>query len=240
MKSQNKIAAIWAGIILGGVTAGYALPTLQLDIPGGTYNNTTQSTVANSPQFSVVALLNGTLDTSATYYISAAIEPMLNASTPPPNVGSFTLNGVTYSTANMYYGDPPANIADTDKGNLPTHSEFPTYYAEIAFHFTTTTVPAYNAQDGTSASGVLYTYNLAVDTSALLPGYSVHFDLYDEAIKKGDYTLGDFAPFSHDVDSGVNTNTYTTVPDNSSTYLLLGLGLVGVAFASRTRFCRAK
>lgn len=230
-----KFAGVCAGIILSGVTASYAVPTLQLDIPGGTYNPTTQSTFANSPHFTVVGLLNDTLDTSKTYYISAAIEPKLALSTPPPNIGSFTLNGTTYTTANMNWGDPPANVADTASGNLPTHGEFPTYYAEIAFHFTSTTVPSYDAQTGQSASGVLYTYYLSVDTSSLLPGYSVHFDLYDEQVKKGTCSINDFAPFSHDVDSGTNTH----VPDNGSTYLLLGLGLIGLVVTGRTRFSRA-
>lgn len=241
MNPQTKIAAIWAGVLLSSVTAGYAVPTLQLDVPGGTYNTTDQTTYATTPQFSLVALLNGTLDTSATYYISAAIEPKLDLSTPPPNVGSFTIGGVTYSTANMYWGEPPANVLDTSSGNLPTHDQFPTYYAEIAFHFDgTTTVPSYDTQTGESAKGSLYTYSLLVDTSALLAGYSVHFDLYDEAVQKhtGDYTVDDFAPFSHDAQSG--TNTENRVPDSGSTYLLLGVGLVGIILSTRARLAPVK
>lgn len=234
MNSQKKIAAIFASIILSGVTASYAVPTLQLDIPGGTYNNSDETTYANSPQFSVTALLKGTLDTSKTYYISAAIEPKLDMSATPPNVGSFVINGVTYTGANLYWGDPPVNVLDSDQKNLPTHGEFPTYYAEIAFHFTTNKVTAYDTSDHSSASGYLYTYSLSVDTSGLLPGSSVHFDLYDEAIKKGNLTLDDFAPFSHDAQSGTNT-TQNRVPDSGSTYMLLGLGLVGLTFASRSR-----
>jgi hypothetical protein len=138
-----KFTAVFASAFLSATVATYALPTLQLDIPGGYYNKSDQTTYATSSHFSLVALLNGTLDTSRTYYISAAIEPRLDYSSPAPNVGSFSLNGTTFTAGNMNWGKPPANILDSMQGNLATHDEYPTYYAEFAFHFDGThTVPA--------------------------------------------------------------------------------------------------
>jgi hypothetical protein len=237
--SAVKFVAISACILFGNAAVSHALPTLQLDIPGGTYNTSDETTYSTSSHFDLVALLCGNLDPTRTYYISAALEPKLALSTPPPNIGSFTMGGVTYSPANMYWGKPPANVLDTVPGNLATHDEFPTYYAEFAFKFdAANTTPAYNTQTGDTASGTLYTYSLSVDTSPLLPGYSVHFDLYDEAVQRrtGNYTLDDFAPFSHDAQSTTNS---VHVPDSGSTCVLMGLGVFGLIVVARTRRWKA-
>src|SRR5437773_1816853 len=42
-----------------------------------------------------------------------------------------------------------------------------------------------------------------VDTSLVQSGYQIHFDLYDEKARAGgDIDVDDFAPFSHDAQSG--------------------------------------
>lgn len=227
-----------------------ALPNLQLDILNGTYNTTDETTYATAPQFTLRALLNNPpLNSSGLtekYYISAAFEPLLSQSDPAPNVGTFTFGpaggtSTTYSTSSsgIYYGKPPVDVADTSSGNLAPHGEFPTYYAEIPFYFDSSkTVGAYNTADGTTANGTLYYSDFNVNVSGLLsPSYSIHFDLYDETVKKASkdstitYTVDDFAPFSHDAQSG--PTTVPSVPDGGATVLLLGMGLTGLVAARR-------
>lgn len=215
--------------------AGWAIPTLQLDIPNGVYNTVDETTYATTPNFTLRALLNST-SYSGTYYISAAIVPNLGPSSPPPNVGSFTINGTTYTTANMTWGTPPINVADNlnggGPGNLGAHDVFPTYYLELAFNFDAThTVGAYNTADGTTSPGSLFYHDFSIAVGNLLPGYALHFDLYDERIKSGNWTLDDFAPFSHDAQSGA-------VPDGGLTLAMLGFGLTGLGALRRT-FSRA-
>ncbi len=219
-------------VLLMNVGACFAIPTLQLDIPSGSYDPTTQTTFSTGSHFDLVALLNGPLDPSRTYYISAAIEPMVAQNDPPPN-GSFQLGSTVYSVANLTFGTPPANAAKT----LPTHGEFPTYFAEYAFNFDpNSTVPAYDVQDGTTAAGTLFAYNLSVDTSPLLAGYSLHFDLYDiKTNSDGSVEIDEFAPFSHDAQSGTNTSS---VPDNGATWLLLAVALGGLVFVPKMRLAR--
>lgn len=224
-----------------------ALPNLQLDILNGTYNTTDETTYATAPQFTLRALLSNPPKNASgmteQYYISAAFEPLLNQTNPAPNVGTFTFGpaggtSTTYSTSSVgvYYGKPPVNVADTSPGNLATHGEFPTYYAEIPFFFDSSkTVGAYNTADGTTASGTLYYKDFTVNVSGLLkPTYSIHFDLYDETVKQAakngttTYTVDDFAPFSHDAQSGP-----TTVPDGGATLIMLGMGLTGLVGVRR-------
>jgi hypothetical protein len=236
---MGKRFILVASLGLLSANAGWALPTLQLDIAPGVYNTSDETTYATSPNFTVRALYNGS-SFSTKYYISAAIEPMLPKSTSPPNVGTFTIDGNSYSADILVWGDPPINVVDnangTGPGNLPPHGMFPTYYAEIEFSFDQAhTVSAYNTADGTSRRGSLYYHDFVVDVSGLLPAFSVHFDLYDEAIKKfkkgsssSPYTLDDFAPFSHDAQSGPHS-----VPDAGATAGLLGLGMLMVRLLRR-------
>src|SRR5207253_3766163 len=130
----------------------------------------------------------GGSDLTTTFYISAAIVPGLAQSSPPPNIGSFTIDGVTITTATMNWGTPPVDVVDNQNGggpgNLGSHSIYPTYYAEVSFTFDAAHhVPAYNTADGTTANGDLFYHDFNVDVSGLLAGYAVHFDLYDEAVK---------------------------------------------------------
>jgi hypothetical protein len=61
--------------------------------------------------------------------------------------------------------------------------------------------------------------------TGLNPGLSVHFDLYDETVKRGQAQVDDFAPFSHDTQSG---GSVCKVPEHGSNLLFLGGGGVSV------------
>src|SRR5262245_1469648 len=124
----KTVACLAAIATFAGVAHG--LPTLQLDIAGGTYDPVTQTVIASGNPFTLYALYNtasGPL--TGTYYISAAIVPQ----TTSPSFGSFAIDGTSYSAGGgMQYGNPPVSAAFPD---LPSHGIFPTYYAEIAFSF---------------------------------------------------------------------------------------------------------
>jgi hypothetical protein len=215
-----------------------AVPTLQLDIVDGVYNSSDATTVATSSSFTLRALLHpgngdGLVGTTGYYHISAAIEPLLQQTNPPPNIGTFTIDGLSISPATMQWGTPPVDVADSSSHNLASHGAFPTYYAELSFNFDALdTIGAYNAADGSTCPGSLYYHDFLVDITNLDPGYSVHFDLYDEKVKSGVYCVDDFAPFSHDAQSGTNV---AHVPDSGSGLLMLGAALAGLGFVRRRR-----
>ena len=209
-----------------------AIPSLQLDILGGTYDWSTQTIVANGNSFTLFAYLQPTSSNtlSDTYYISAAVIPSLSNTAGGYDLGSFSINGSTIDvTRDMVYGIPPleANLA-RDPGDLAPHGVYTTYFTETGFSFTSTQqTSAYNTQlltgrglvDGTG----MYYVAFNIDTSGLNDGYQIHFDLYNTSARSGgDIDVNNlFAPFSHDAES-------SKVPE-PATVLLLGSGLVGLA-----------
>jgi hypothetical protein len=240
------------GAFLLAVVSAHSLPTLQLDIGGGMYIGGNDQTVyANGNTFSLYALYNGTPPTDRTFYISAAIVPRQNESLIQPNFGSFRINGTSYSTG-LNYGLPPVDVVDGLAGaqNLARHDIYPTYYAEIAFHFTALQVAPYDTAgnpaslSGPAAGAGMYYARFEVDVSDLLTMFSVHFDLYDETIKlihDGNLslsaaTLDDFAPFSHDAQSrrgGGGSGIPQVVADGGSTIALLVCALATLGALSR-------
>ncbi len=219
-----------------------AVPTLQLDIIGGTYDPITQTVVTNSSTFTLLALATPGSRTaqdilSDTFYAALALEPSMQEGAF--DAGSFTVNGDTvYATdTGMNYGTPPVADAHPD---LADHGQFPTYFHEVAFQFdandTTTT---YNAQD--DAGGVAFDesgygtffYKMEINVGGLV-GKTLHFDLYDTALKQnGNLSIESFAPFSHDAeyrpglsctDCGQNE---APVPAPASTPIfIIALGLI--------------
>jgi len=209
---------------------------LTLDIAGGTYDAGSQTIIANSGNFTLDAVFN-TLQgkVSGTYYIAAAIIPQTQ-NPPLTDFGSFTVNGVTYSSANMAYGNPPASITDSS-ADLQSHGIYDTHYVEIGFTFDTSRrADLYNSADNPGGlqedpNGVMVFEDFNVDVSGLAAGYGVHFDLYNLGRdKRGNTIVKDFAPFSHDAAS-------RTVADTSSTMMLLGMALLAVE-GMRRRFAR--
>lgn len=143
-----------------------AVPELQLDIVGGTYDLGSQTTIATSKDFTLRALLtpNKFKDddelndfeanlSNETYYISVAISasPELKLDSIF-NFGSITFSDAIIALNNtntlLTYGAPPLHDNDDgvwDSGDLSKHSIFDTYYTEIAFTFNPTTkMAAYN------------------------------------------------------------------------------------------------
>jgi hypothetical protein len=214
---------------------------LTLDIAGGTYDSSSETIVASGNPFTLYALFN-TLQgkASGNYYIAAAIVPKTQ-NPPTTDFGSFKVNGVEYSAANMAYGNPPASVVH-DSRDLPSHGIYDTHYTEIRFNFDTSQrAELYNSQDNPGgfdedATGAMLFEDFEVDVSGLAAGYQVHFDLYNIGTdKRGKTSVKDFAPFSKDAQSGGTPPL--TVADTSSTMILLGMAMLAVE-GMRRRFMR--
>jgi hypothetical protein len=217
-----------------------AVPTLQLDIVGGVYDNDTETVVTSSNQFSLVAYGGGRkLDLNDDYFISIAVTPQIGPDLV--DFGSFSFGGMTYDMYDMVYGVPPIEnsnfLQPHDGGDLSPHGIYPTMYAEYDFNFSSAQKSAsVNTQDVTGSDPTtnpgnkLFYMLFNVDISNLLAGFNLHFDLYNSSVKTGiDIDIDSFAPFSHDAGT---TRIVTEVPEPAP-LMLLGLGMLALALVSR-------
>ena len=260
MSLLRKLLVLVAFVAL--TTRAEAIPLLQLDIIGGTYNDTTDTTVATTGTFTLRALLTpGASATPGeisalladTYYISAALTPPTSVG---GSLGSFNFAGTPVNvTADMTYGTPPLDATPlTSEDDLPGHGQFPTYFSQFSFSFlAANTVTAYNVEPGSDPDENGRTAYFAdfLVTASLTGSNAIHFDLYDSILARcgsgppanrpvctpEDIDLGNNAPFSHDAQSGPNTfpdDPPTSVPEPAS-FMLISLGAVGAAAALRRR-----
>lgn len=238
----------------------HAIRTLQLDILGGTYDTTTQTIIGgDSGTLYAYGCLtgncDGALDLSQTYYISAAILPNEGIG-EDTDFGSFSIDGMTFDSANTVYGTPPLESGIMtqlfEAGDLSKHDVFDTVFAEIAFDFDSlvegtadATRSSVNTQDSPGTDPFLNPgSNLAFvgfdyDTTGLLDGYSLHFDLYSAAIKDcarenggcttGDVDITDFAAYSHDAGT-----CCTNLPEPNTLGIVL-IGLAGMVLSGTRR-----
>jgi hypothetical protein len=231
------------GLALGAAGVAHATPNLQLDIAGGTYDPVTETVIASSNPFTLYALVHDDYDrVGDTFYISAAVIPKTGPA--DANLGSFSFDGNSVAvTADMTYGVPPLETALGDQGfdanDLSKHGIFETFFSEFAFTFNPANTAAdYNTADNAGAgpqpgSGLLY-QAFTVDVSGLTPGTVIHFDLYNTKLKSAtDIDRDDFAPFSHDAQSGPG-GVSEPVPEPMTT-TLGALSLGGLLAAIRRR-----
>lgn len=215
MKLVKYIGA--SALFLSTALTVHAVPALQLDIVGGTYDPINEDIVSSAPVFDLVAVLNPAAgnapSSSDTFYIAVSLIPK---TTMAFLGGSFTFAGNTVNvTSDMTSGTPPG---------LSPHGQFPNFYKEFAFTFDLSPagkVILYNTQDDPGGptfdtSGTAFAKLFQVDRTGLAPGLELHFDLYN---KKSNGNVDVNAPFSHDA---------STIPEPTGFLLTLGgLGLFG-------------
>ena len=248
--TQSKSAVV-AVALVGMSTFASAVPTLQLGITGGTYDNATETIIASSNSFSLYAYLIADAGNPINdiYALSMAVTPQVNS---PASLGSFTVNGnVVDVTSGMTYGVPPldATVETTngdDSHDLASHSIFPTYFAETTFSFSALNQSGiFNTADhpsfGPQAGSGMYFKKFDIDVTNLDKEYAIHFDLYntklitcgskDKACVSGNLDVTQFAPISHDAQSGPGGDgggPPNETPEPAPMFLL-ALGLLGMA-----------
>ena len=249
----HAISALVGAALLGLSTFASAVTTLQLGIAGGTYNAGTETIIASSNSFSLYAYLIADAGNPINdiYGLSMAITPQVNS---PASLGSFTVDGnVIDVTSGMTYGIPPldATIETTNGGDshdLQTHSIFPTYFSETTFSFSalnqsgvfnTKLNPSFGPQGGTG----MYFAKFDIDVTKLDKKYAIHFDLYntkllecklrDGGCAPGNLDITQFAPFSHDAQSGPGGGGPRNETPEPAPMLLLGLGLFAMVWMRR-------
>ena len=265
MKNKTNIcktALVFSAILLATIGRVHAYPALQIDIQGGTYvGGLDETTYCNTTSCDVyaIATASGNLTDAeilaTNYYLSMALVPKTGPA--PGSYGSFTVNGTTVDvTADMTYGVPPleATILQTltDPGDLPSHGIFETYFAEYMFIFDPLKkINSYDVQADAgnpagkiNASGASFYEMVIIDTTNLDSIVSLHFDLYSENLVicsnnpncvEGDIDINDFAPFSHDGQTGGDDGGggQQEIPE-PGLMALFGMGLLGMG-VSRTR-----
>jgi hypothetical protein len=245
--------------LLGWAAPASAVPMLQLDIAGGTYDPVTETIMADGSPFTLYAVLTPQPNTSAkdlakllsaTYYVAVALVPQTSTQA---DLGSYSFNGTSYQvTGDMTYGVPPFELVPAlqgqDPGDLPTHGVYPTFFNEMPFTFSSSQkAQTYDTSTNPgglvpSASGGSYYVAFTIDTLPLSPDTALHFDLYDTDVRqcgtkmnKGanaacpDVDVNDFAPFSHDAQS---IPPPPPLPE-PTTVALFGTGLAAVVFRKK-------
>lgn len=220
-----------------------AVPVLQLDISGGTYDTTTETVVTSDGTFTLYALGTPGGNVSAsdllgtTFYVSIALTPQSGPG--PVSFGSFDFASTTYSAADMVYGVPPIESDGTaahDGGDLGSHDIFETYFAEVSFTFDPADVSGvYNTADnpgGPIGGTGSYFAAFDVDVTGLAAGYGLHFDVYSKQAgqQAPDLDKDLFAPFSHDA----AFRPGNPVPEPTAA-LVFGTALVVTGCATRRR-----
>lgn len=200
------MATVFVLSLSGGA---FAIPSLQVYIPGGSYDVATETWVTNASSFTVWVV---------------ASEPMtgvqLTASIgdgEDPFGGSLDIGGTSYTGSDFTFGHHPT---------LPDHGVFPAHWVDHSVGDMTTmtanTIADFNEffEEGVTplnSSGQIMLFNIAVS------GFrQVHFDAW------GFTSTGAFrkAPFSHDGGAAV---------PEPGTLALFGLGVGAVGWRRRRK-----
>ena len=259
LTSTAAIALAVLGISLFPAVPVFAVPTLQLDIVGGTYDEETETIVGPSgEEITLVALLTPRPSDDLaemlgdTYFVSAALLPAVEES---GDLGSFTFQTgggeaqTVDATGDMAFGVPPGEpLQAFDAKDLSKHGVFETYFSEFSFMFDPTQEAAtYDSQDTpggdldlTGTGSFFQTFT--VSTSLLASGFDLHFDLYRTEMV-GDIELLSLSETGEDLLDLFDRDRFAPFSHDAGTHrdgmpepmtlLLLGAGLTGIAVMRR-------
>lgn len=206
---RRMIALLSLIIIFTG--SAFAVPNLQIYIPGGTYDAGSETWVTYDHYNFEVWVVAANLDHGDIFDVT--LVAALMGETPTDGALSITPDGgstVTYNAADYTYGTPP-----TGPDDIPGHGVYPTNYVEMLAASVTTSGPYVPVQDyipggdgGTSLYGQIFKFNVSTTYDVVhFDALGYYKDIDGKLIK---------APFSHDGE--------TTVPE-PATLLLFGFGL---------------
>ncbi|MDP3333443.1 MAG: choice-of-anchor N protein [Methylococcaceae bacterium] len=266
MKTTYFEKTLIAGLLMTSGSA-FALPALQLDIAGGTYDSVTETIIKGGQIFDVYAFATPQGNLSATeikntgYYLSAALTGP-NGSVPQlgQNLGSFSYTiGSTTTTVNvtsgLVFGTPPldeffqstSNVFDN--GDLSKHGIFPTYFKQISLNPFTDSQQIVGYNTATRPGGPVVTdagtgtfyQKVSFDLSQLTGGYDLHWDLYSTKFDNKtptDVNVNDFAPFSHDAESTRDDNPPPPPPPDENVPEPTALWMLGSGLLGLAGFKR--
>jgi hypothetical protein len=234
-------------------TPAFALNSLQLYLPDGTYTWSDQTWIIqpDGSTFTLTALAMDSdlapIKTEGDAFLGSATNAILSIALggsfqgpgfeDPDTFASLTItdessNTTTIPGSTWQWGTPPVNDPNLNpSADLAPHGIYPTWYYEYHFAFDDPfgegTWDTQDTHDPGTYSKFGWREDFLVDIAGIDPLLvnNVHFDLYT---LDGDGEIHKFAPFSHDAQAA-------PVPE-PATLLLLGSGLMGFAGVGRKKF----
>jgi len=238
------ISTVMIGILLGFSFESSAIPSLQLYIPGATYDTVTDTWMYPGLEYDLWAIGAANKKKNSVTFVTIE-EVKIAAAVKKGQTGTITIQQYLYDDelgeplvpSDKFFNSIPVK---GDEDELPRHGIYPSDFYEFElgdFVLDVEGIP--NFTEGydpdnpvaTRAWGKIMKYHVSVTGE-----YNwVHFDLYDHII--GDNSAL-FAPFSHDAhaeDGGGGT----PIPE-PATLFLLGTGLIGLGAFGRKKFKKFK
>ncbi|MBP7055557.1 MAG: choice-of-anchor N protein [Candidatus Omnitrophica bacterium] len=222
MKNMILALVITMMVIAACASNAYAIPALQLYIPGSEYIDGEDPYTWSSENWY-------TPDSSFNIQVMAVEKfssVTLVVAVPGGQEGGVIINGSSYASGQFGYGTPVMGIAKNGKPDyMPSHSIYDTSY--LLYNLGPITVldtPVYDeVARYYGEEGITPKPGAVIELDFSKTNFSMaHFDVFgtteDGQIK--------FAPFGHDAEDGPVQHSQTPEP---VTMALFGLGLAGVA-----------
>ncbi len=194
----------------------FAIPAIQLYIPGAQYDASTQTWITSENSFELLVITSAT-DVTPIYDLT--LVAALGDGVTPTN-GALTIDGVDYN--DFHYGTPPS--WGYNEGSYPPNGIYPADYFEIGIASLVDDAPdaIMDVQPGEDGTGVGRIFSFQVTTTydqVFFGAYGFHCE------SDGHFK---FVPPSHDAER----NKKPPIPE-PSTMVLLGIGLAGAGFYKR-------